>query len=169
MALMHVDKSQKVSFSKKDPVVSSQSRTRMSEAQQKLQDEQLRIEEDNALRSLPVNGCSCSGDRASQSKTGCINAEKWFKLSFKNQEWIHFNNYKLYQMHVKSQQMILADGGVLMGGDNQQSAADNEQDIMLDVDRTFQHLEYFQRPEIKESMKRILVTYSNYEASIGYV
>ena len=90
-------------------------------------------------------------------------------MSFKNQEWVHFNNYKLYQMHVKSQQMIMAEGGAMMNGESQPSPAENEQDIMLDVDRTFQHLEYFQRPEIKESMKRILVTYSNYEASIGYV
>ena len=65
--------------------------------------------------------------------------------------------------------MIIAEGGAMINGEDQQSPADNEQDIMLDVDRTFQHLEYFQRSEIKESMKRILVTYSNYEASIGYV
>lgn len=65
--------------------------------------------------------------------------------------------------------MIIAEGGAMINGEDQQSPADNEQDIMLDVDRTFQHLEYFQRPEIKESMKRVLVTYSNYEASIGYV
>ena len=30
-------------------------------------------------------------------------------------------------------------------------------------------MEYFQRQEIKDSLTRILVTYSNYEASIGYV
>lgn len=72
-------------------------------------------------------------------------------------------------MHLKSQQMIKDDGGALMNIDNHMSPADNEQDIKLDVERTFQHLEYFQRTEIKESLTRILVTYSNYEASIGYV
>lgn len=30
-------------------------------------------------------------------------------------------------------------------------------------------MEYFQRQDIKDSLTRILVTYSNYEASIGYV
>lgn len=27
-----------------------------------LQDEQLRIEEDNALKTLPANGCGCNGE-----------------------------------------------------------------------------------------------------------
>lgn len=70
-------------------------------------------------------------------------------------------------MHLKSQQMIKDDGN--MNIDNQMNPSDTEQDIKLDVERTFQHLEYFQRAEIKDSMTRILVTYSNYEASIGYV
>jgi len=30
-------------------------------------------------------------------------------------------------------------------------------------------MEYFQRQDIKDSLTRILATYSNYEASIGYV
>jgi hypothetical protein len=37
------------------------------------------------------------------------------------------------------------------------------------LERTFQHLEYFKRPAVKQSLRRILLAFSNYESSVGYV
>lgn len=39
----------------------------------------------------------------------------------------------------------------------------------MDLERTFQNIEYFQMHSTKESLKRILKAFSNYETSVGYV
>lgn len=54
-------------------------------------------------------------------------------------------------------------------GENTLEGQQTERDIQIDLDRTFQQLEYFRRPEVKASLKRILLAFSHYERPVGYV
>ena len=44
-----------------------------------------------------------------------------------------------------------------------------EQDIDQDLERTFIELEFFQRAETRQALKRILTAFTNYDQTVGYV
>jgi len=52
----------------------------------------VQAQEELALQSLPFNGCRCSKN----SKKGCPNSLHWLKMAFRDENWNHFCNYKMY-------------------------------------------------------------------------
>lgn len=94
------------------------------------------------LKNLPSNGCNCNRDPLKQKK-GCDNALEWLNIAYKGDYYTHFSNYKMYQGFLKMSQY-----------NDQESQI--EDDIWQDIERTFQHLEYFQQTETKRSLQRIL-------------
>ena len=44
-----------------------------------------------------------------------------------------------------------------------------ELDIDQDLERTFIEIEFFQRSETRQALKRVLTAFSNYDQTVGYV
>ena len=59
----------------------------------KNQERETNEQEIKILEFLPFNGCSCDQQ---QSKTGCSNTQKWLKMAWKDDNYQHFSNYKMY-------------------------------------------------------------------------
>ena len=64
-------------------------------------------------------------------------------------------NYKVYQ-------------GLLVMAQEQRDEQ-TELDIDQDLERTFVELEFFQRAETRQALKRLLTAFANYDQSVGYV
>lgn len=89
------------------------------------------LEEAEILKTLPCNGCSCNGKASSDDpqKKGCCNTARWLNLAYKEDNYLYLSSYKLYQ-------------GFLLQAMSEDSAQ-TEQDIIADLERTFQHVPYF--------------------------
>ena len=56
-------------------------------------------QEAETLRHLPFNGCACNGP-GDQQKKGCRNAQNWIRLAWKEDNYQHLSNYKMYQLYI---------------------------------------------------------------------
>lgn len=56
--------------------------------------------EQEALKTLPYNGCSCNrqlGLGYKQQKKGCANSAKWLNLAYREDNYLYLSSFKLYQ------------------------------------------------------------------------
>lgn len=107
------------------------------------------------MLSLPFNGCCCSNEDGQQKK-GCTSTRKWLQLAYNDENYFFLSSYKLYQ-------------GFLQQAQAENSNTQLELDIKMDLERTFQQIDYFKQEEIKASLLRILMAFAHYETSVGYV